>query len=58
MLVERAVLLNSYPYQSVRTQRELDELTGMSVNEDLYPLVDLVRLGIGFQPMTDPYGFR
>lgn len=57
-LAERAGLLNSYPYQSVRTQRELDDLTGMSVNEDLYPLVDLVRLGIGFQPMTDPYGFR
>ena len=57
-LAERAGLLNSYPYQSVRTQLELDDLTGMSVNEDLYPLVDLVRLGIGFQPMTDPYGFR
>jgi hypothetical protein len=57
-LVERAGLLNSSPYPTGRTQRELDDLAGMSRDGDLYPLVDLVRLGIGFQPMTDPYGFR
>jgi hypothetical protein len=57
-LGERAGLLNSSPYQSVRTQRELDDLAGMSRDEDLYPLVDLVRLGIGIQPMTNPHGFR
>ena len=64
-LAERAGLLYSYPYQSARTQRELDDLTGISVDltgtsldEEPYPLVDLVRLGIGIQPMTDPNGFR
>lgn len=57
-LGERAGLLISSPYQLVRTQRELDDFAGMSWNEDPYPLVDLVRLAIGIQPMTNPYGFR
>lgn len=57
-LGERAGLLISSPYQLARTQRELDDLASMSWNEDPYPLVDLVRLAIGIQPMTNPYGFR